>query len=514
MTRVLVLNGPNLGRLGSREPEVYGNATHAELVAACTRERARARAGRSRCARPTTRPSWCGWLHEAADGAVPVVLNPAAFTHYSYALRDACAARTAPLVEVHLSNPAAREAFRHTSVVAGVAGGAITGFGLDSYRLALRAVPAWAGTPMTPTSCRPDTRPAGTGLRVLAAEDGAEAALVTRLVNVRYLTGFTGSNAALLVTADQARAGDRRSLHDAGRRSSRPTWSVLIDRECPPALVGARGRGRRTTAGVRGPRRQRRGCTPRWPPWTALPSWCRSATRSRCCARSRTTASSRCSARRARSATGRCARRSSDPRRAAPSGRSPGGWRTGWSTSGADGRRVRDDRRDRPEQRHPAPPAPPTARSCWATCSRSTSARGTAATTPTAPAPWSSAREPGRLAARDLRRRTPRRSGPVGTRSRSAPTCARSTPRPRRRGRGRLRRGLPARSRSRGRPGDPRGPDAGVRATGRLAGRTPVTVEPGVYLPGRGGVRIEDTLVVGEETPELLTTTSKDLLVL
>jgi 3-dehydroquinate dehydratase-2 len=80
------------------------------------------------------------WLHEAADAEVPVVLNPAAFTHYSYALRDACAQLTAPLVEVHLTNPARREAFRHTSVVAGVATGTVTGFGLDSYRLALQAI--------------------------------------------------------------------------------------------------------------------------------------------------------------------------------------------------------------------------------------------------------------------------------------------------------------------------------------------------------------------------------------
>jgi 3-dehydroquinate dehydratase-2 len=79
-------------------------------------------------------------MHEAADGAIPVVLNPAAFTHYSYALRDACAQRTAPLVEVHLSNPAAREEFRHTSVVAGVATGTVAGFGVGSYVLALRAV--------------------------------------------------------------------------------------------------------------------------------------------------------------------------------------------------------------------------------------------------------------------------------------------------------------------------------------------------------------------------------------
>jgi 3-dehydroquinate dehydratase-2 len=82
------------------------------------------------------------WVHAAADARTPVVLNPAAFTHYSYALRDALAMRTAPLVEVHLSNPAARESFRHTSVVAGVADGTVAGFGVLSYQLALRAVAA------------------------------------------------------------------------------------------------------------------------------------------------------------------------------------------------------------------------------------------------------------------------------------------------------------------------------------------------------------------------------------
>ena len=141
MTRVLVLNGPNLGRLGSREPEVYGAATYDELVAACTTTGKEL--GLDVVVRQTDDESeLVGWLHEAADASTPVVLNPAAFTHYSYALRDACAMRTAPLVEVHLSNPAAREAFRHTSVVAGVATGSITGFGLESYRLALRAVAA------------------------------------------------------------------------------------------------------------------------------------------------------------------------------------------------------------------------------------------------------------------------------------------------------------------------------------------------------------------------------------
>jgi 3-dehydroquinate dehydratase-2 len=139
MTRVLVLNGPNLGRLGSREPEVYGSASHDDLAAAC--RRVGAELGLDVDVRQTDDESeLVSWLHEAADGRVPVVLNPAAFTHYSYALRDACAQLTAPLVEVHISNPAARERFRHTSVVAAVATGTIAGFGIDSYVLALRAL--------------------------------------------------------------------------------------------------------------------------------------------------------------------------------------------------------------------------------------------------------------------------------------------------------------------------------------------------------------------------------------
>jgi len=144
MTRVLVLNGPNLSRLGAREPEVYGSATYDELVGAC--ERAGSALGLHVEVRQTDDESeLVGWLHEAAASSTPVVLNPAAFTHYSYALRDACAALTAPLVEVHLTNPAARERFRHTSVVAAVATGTVSGFGLDSYRLALRALAEGAG---------------------------------------------------------------------------------------------------------------------------------------------------------------------------------------------------------------------------------------------------------------------------------------------------------------------------------------------------------------------------------
>ncbi|MGH3460626.1 MAG: type II 3-dehydroquinate dehydratase [Kribbellaceae bacterium] len=137
--RVLVLNGPNLGRLGSREPDVYGATSYDDLIKVCVT--AGAEVDLDVEVRQTDdEAELVGWMHEAADGRIPVVLNPAAFTHYSYALRDACAQRTAPLVEVHISNPAAREEFRHTSVVAGVASGTVAGFGFDSYRLALRAV--------------------------------------------------------------------------------------------------------------------------------------------------------------------------------------------------------------------------------------------------------------------------------------------------------------------------------------------------------------------------------------
>ena len=137
--KVLVLNGPNLGRLGSREPEIYGSTTFDDLVALC--EKTGADLGQEVEVRQTdSEAELIGWLHEAADGATPVVLNPAAFTHYSYALRDACAMLTAPLVEVHLTNPHTREEFRHKSVVSGVATGVVAGFGVDSYRLALHAL--------------------------------------------------------------------------------------------------------------------------------------------------------------------------------------------------------------------------------------------------------------------------------------------------------------------------------------------------------------------------------------
>ncbi|MEW1859344.1 type II 3-dehydroquinate dehydratase [Streptomyces sp. NPDC088194] len=140
MTRpVLVLNGPNLGRLGSREPDVYGATSYAGLVESCTK--LGAELGLDVEVRETNdEAELIRWLHEAADARLPVVLNPGAFTHYSYAMRDAAAQRTAPLIEVHISNPHAREEFRHTSVLTAVASGAIAGFGIGSYHLALRAL--------------------------------------------------------------------------------------------------------------------------------------------------------------------------------------------------------------------------------------------------------------------------------------------------------------------------------------------------------------------------------------
>ena len=140
MTRILVLNGPNLQRLGTREPEVYGSLSLEDLRA----QLAAAAEGTELELRQTDdEAELIGWLHEAVDTGSHVILNPAAFTHYSYALRDAAALVTDAgllLVEVHISNPYAREEFRHTSVISGVATGVIAGFGFDSYLLALGLV--------------------------------------------------------------------------------------------------------------------------------------------------------------------------------------------------------------------------------------------------------------------------------------------------------------------------------------------------------------------------------------
>ncbi|PWU61279.1 type II 3-dehydroquinate dehydratase [Micromonospora globispora] len=134
--RVYVLNGPNLGRLGTRQVDVYGVTSYADLVEMC------AETGRGLGLDVVVRQTdaeheLLGWLHQAADEGAAVVLNPAAWSHYSIAVRDACAMLRAPLVEVHISNIHAREEFRHHSVVSAVATGVICGLGVDGYRLAL-----------------------------------------------------------------------------------------------------------------------------------------------------------------------------------------------------------------------------------------------------------------------------------------------------------------------------------------------------------------------------------------
>ncbi|MDN4481685.1 type II 3-dehydroquinate dehydratase [Demequina muriae] len=144
MTTVLIANGPNLSRLGTREPEKYGTTTLDELAALCMQWGSEL--GLEAVVRQSDdEATMVGWMHEAVDAGWSVVLNPAAFTHYSYALRDACALVSSAglaLVEVHLTNPHAREEFRQTSVISGVATGTIAGFGTDSYRLGLEAVAA------------------------------------------------------------------------------------------------------------------------------------------------------------------------------------------------------------------------------------------------------------------------------------------------------------------------------------------------------------------------------------
>ncbi|MBO0802257.1 MAG: type II 3-dehydroquinate dehydratase [Nocardiopsaceae bacterium] len=136
-----MLNGPNLGRLGKREPAVYGSATYADLTALC--ESSGSGLGLDVEVRQSEyEGELVTWVHEACDASLPVVLNAGALTHYSYALMDALKMRTAPLVEVHISNIAAREGFRHESVITPVADGIIAGFGFESYVLALRAVAA------------------------------------------------------------------------------------------------------------------------------------------------------------------------------------------------------------------------------------------------------------------------------------------------------------------------------------------------------------------------------------
>ncbi len=134
---VYVINGPNLGRLGRRQPEVYGSTPHDALVAMIERE-ATDLGLKAVVRQSDSEAELLGWIHDAADAGVPVILNAGAFTHTSIALRDACAELRAPLIEVHISNVHAREEFRHHSYLSAVATGVIVGLGVQGYLLALR----------------------------------------------------------------------------------------------------------------------------------------------------------------------------------------------------------------------------------------------------------------------------------------------------------------------------------------------------------------------------------------
>lgn len=140
MKSVMVLNGPNLRRLGSREPDIYGKLDYETLVTEL--EQLGSQLGLNiEVHQSDSESELLALVHKATDSKFPIIINPAAFTHYSYSLADACKAHTASgnvLIEVHISNPAAREAFRSQSVISPVSTGVIAGFGFDSYKLALR----------------------------------------------------------------------------------------------------------------------------------------------------------------------------------------------------------------------------------------------------------------------------------------------------------------------------------------------------------------------------------------
>ena len=137
--KVLVINGPNLSRLDIRDSSIYGDMSYPQLEAHI-RNAADSNGFEADVRQSDDEATIIGWLHEAADAHTPVIINPAAFTHYSYAIRDAAELVKAPLIEVHLSNPLSREEFRHTSVISGVSNGTIGGFGPNSYSLALVAL--------------------------------------------------------------------------------------------------------------------------------------------------------------------------------------------------------------------------------------------------------------------------------------------------------------------------------------------------------------------------------------
>lgn len=137
--KIMILNGPNLARLDLRDKDMYGNLSYEDLRKFIV-DKAVALGLEVDIRQSDSESEIVSWIHEAADKKMPMIINPAAFTHYSYAIRDAVSMLKAPAIEVHLSNPLSREEFRHTSVVSGVVQGTIAGFGAESYGLALVAM--------------------------------------------------------------------------------------------------------------------------------------------------------------------------------------------------------------------------------------------------------------------------------------------------------------------------------------------------------------------------------------
>jgi 3-dehydroquinate dehydratase-2 len=137
--KIMILNGPNLARLDLRDKDIYGNLSYEDLRKFIV-DKAGALGLEVDIRQSDSESEIVSWIHEAADKKMPMIINPAAFTHYSYAIRDAVSMLKAPAIEVHLSNPLSREEFRHTSVVSGVVQGTIAGFGAESYGLALVAM--------------------------------------------------------------------------------------------------------------------------------------------------------------------------------------------------------------------------------------------------------------------------------------------------------------------------------------------------------------------------------------
>jgi len=137
--KIMILYGPNLARLDLRDKDIYGNLNYEDLRKFLV-DKAVALGLEVDIRQSDSESEIVSWIHEAADKKMPMIINPAAFTHYSYAIRDAVSMLKAPAIEVHLSNPLSREEFRHTSVVSGVVQGTIAGFGAESYGLALVAM--------------------------------------------------------------------------------------------------------------------------------------------------------------------------------------------------------------------------------------------------------------------------------------------------------------------------------------------------------------------------------------